>query len=432
MLFVHLNPEGSLLQLIIGGIIALILLGLSALASGSESAFFSLTPAQWKKLERSKSKPSARIVQLLKKPEQLLGTILIANNTVNVGLVVLCAYLSTQWLVFSSTTVALLFEIGIIALLLLLFGEIMPKVFSSRHPLQFAKAVAIPLYAVHQVLKPASFLLVNSTKFVHKRIGRKKEKISLEDLSNALEVTQDQNPEDQKILKGIVSFGNRDVAEIMTPRVDIEAVDVDTSYSALLQNVVSWGYSRIPVYTDHLDHIKGVLYTKDLLPHLDAPSDFQWQTLIRPAYFVPEYKKINDLLEDFQSRNIHLAIVVDEYGGTCGLISLEDILEEIVGEISDESDFEQKLYILQSDGSFLFEGKAILSYLCKVTQVPEDYFDEVRGEAETLAGLLLEMKGNFPLNGESLVYKQFTFQVAAFEGRRIQKVRIIIDSPVQA
>lgn len=430
LLLVHFNPNGSVLQLVIGAIVFLVLLTISALVSGSESAYFSLTPAQWNKLERSKSKNSKLVIQLLRKPEQLLGTILIANNTVNVGLVVLSSYLSAHWLVFTSTTAAIIFEVVLITLLLLLFGEIMPKIFSTQHPLRFAKAIAFPLYALHQFLKPISYLLVSSTQIVHKRIGKKKEKLSLEDLSNALDVTQDQNPEDQKILKGIVSFGNRDVAEIMTPRLDIDAIELNTPFNEILEQVVNWGYSRIPIYEENLDHIKGVLYSKDLLPHLEALPDFNWTSLIRPAYFVPEYKKINDLLEDFQSKNIHLAIVVDEYGGTCGLISMDDILEEIVGEISDESDFDEKLFIKQSDGSYIFEGKIILNNLCKITHVPEDYFNEVRGEAETLAGLLLEIKGNFPIQGESIVYKHFTFQIAGFEGRRIQKVRVIIENPI--
>jgi gliding motility-associated protein GldE len=248
----------------------------------------------------------------------------------------------------------------------------------------------------------------------------------MDDLSNALNVTKTPNAEDKRILKGIVKFGNIDVREIMTPRVDVVGIEVSTSFKELLELIVQWEYSRLPVYEETFDNVKGILYIKDLLKHLEE-KDFAWQTLIRPAYFVPENKKINDLLEEFQQAKNHMAIVVDEYGGTFGIVTLEDILEEIVGEISDESDMDESLYKKQSDGTYIFEGKTLLNDFCKVMNLPDGFFDDIDGSAETLAGVLLELKGNFPAQGEEIRYRQLKFTVASFEGRRIQKIRIALD-----
>lgn len=405
----------------------LILLIASALASGSETAYFSLSPSDISKLKESKGKAAKTVLLLLARPEHLLSCILLTNNVVNVAIVIISTYVTHSTVVFHIPILGFIFEVIIITFLLLLFGEIMPKIFARYKPQSFALAVALPLFALSSITRPFNFLLVGATARMNRRIRHKHtENISMDDLSSALNVTKTQNAEDRKILKGIVKLGNIDVREIMTPRIDAVGIDITTSFGELLKLIVQWEYSRLPVYEESFDNVKGILYIKDLLSHIDE-KNFAWQTLIRPAYFVPENKKINDLLEEFQQEKNHMAVVVDEYGGTFGIVTLEDILEEIVGEISDESDMDEALYKKQSDGTYIFEGKTLLNDFCKVMSLPDDFFDDIDGDSETLAGVLLDLKGNFPAQGEEIRYRNVLFTVAAFEGRRIQKIRIAID-----
>jgi gliding motility-associated protein GldE len=418
---------------LVGTLVVLILLVCSALISGSETAYFSLTAGNVDALEKRHSKSAKFALRLLRHPDYLLGTILIVNNVVNVGIVILSSFLTERLLDFDSETLKFVFEVVVITFVLLLCGEILPKIFTRYNPTSFALSVAQPLYAISMLVRPFSFLLVRSTSHVNRRIrGRPTDNISLNDLSTALDVTRTESAEDRKILTGIVKFGNIDVHEIMTPRVDVVAVDIGEGFKDLLKLIVKWEYSRLPVYDETFDNVKGVLYIKDLLAHLEKDDSFAWQALIRPALFVPENKKINDLLEEFQAQKNHLAVVVDEYGGALGIITLEDILEEIVGEISDESDMEELPYKKLNDGTFLFEGKTLLNDFCKLMNLSSDYFDDIAGASETLAGVLLELKGDFPKQGEKICYKQTAFTVNSFDKRRIQNLRVAFDKQASA
>ncbi len=429
---IALRPDFSLLFTITGSIIILLLLTISALVSGSEAAYFSLTPSNINTLKNSDSKSAKTVLQLLDRPNHLLSCILLVNSVVNVSIVIISTYTTHNTIVFNSEVFGFTFEVIIITFLLLLFGEITPKIFARYTPLSFSLAVAMPLYVLTTITRPFNFLLVGATSRMNRRIKTKHaDNISMDDLSSALNVTKTDNAEDRKILKGIVKFGNIDVREIMTPRIDVVGIDITNTFNELLEVIVQWEYSRLPVYEESFDNVKGVLYIKDLLSHLNE-KDFVWQSLVRPAYFVPENKKINDLLEEFQQKKNHLAVVVDEYGGTFGIVTLEDILEEIVGEISDESDMDESLYKKQSDGTYIFEGKTLLNDFCKVMNLPHTFFDDVEGDSETLAGVLLELKGNFPAQGEEIRYRHALFTVAAFEGRRIQKIRIVFDDAKKA
>jgi len=307
--------------------------------------------------------------------------------------------------------------------LILFFGEILPKVYASQSPKKFAEVMAYPLLALTRLLKPLSLLLVRSTKIVNKRMTRKIGGLSMDDISHALELTGSDISEEKEILEGIVKFGNIDVAEIMTARVDVIDVEIKSDYNKLLQTIIESGYSRIPVFEETPDNVKGILYVKDLLPHLSEENDFIWQSLIREAYYVPETKMINDLMAEFQSEKIHMAIVVDEYGGTSGIVTLEDILEEIVGDISDELDEEDDFYSKLPDGSWVFEGKTNLNDFHKVTETDEDTFKNVRGDAESLGGLILELRGEIPAKHEIIEFKNFQFTIMAADNRRVKKVK---------
>jgi putative hemolysin len=421
---ITLNPLS--VEIVLGIVILICLLVLSSLVSGSESAFFSLKPANLKYLEDNNTKTNKVVLELLDKPEQLLASILIANNFINVGIVILSAFITNALVDFSmSPILGFVFQVVIITFVLLLFGEIIPKILATSKALSFSKLMAFPLYVVSKILKPFNYLLVTSSAQVNRRFSSRKN-ISIDDLSDALEITSGQHPEEKKILRGIVTFGHTEVREIMKPRLDVVALELTTGFNKLKSVVVESGYSRIPVYDQSFDEIRGVLYVKDLLPHIEEPDDFNWQKLLREPYFVPESKKINVLLSEFQSNRIHLAIVVDEYGGTCGIVSLEDILEEIVGEISDESDEEESLYSKIDESNFLFEGKILLNDFAKVVNVDDSVFDGVRGEAETLAGLILEIMGYLPNKNETLTHKFFKFTIDSVDNKRIRRVKVSI------
>ena len=416
-----------------GIIIMLVLLAISAAISSSEIAFFSLGPAHINDLKNDHSKQSVVVRNLLESPKRLLATILIANNFVNVGIILLSSFIMTTLFNFSESPVlGFLFQVVVITALILLFGEIMPKIFATQYAMKTAKFMALPMSFLRKLFSPLSMLLVKSTNLIDKRINRKGHEITMDDLSEALDITTsdtDTPEEEKKILKGIVKFGDIAVTEIMRARIDVMALDEKTPFNRILEAIVEAGYSRVPVFHESFDNVTGILYIKDLLPHLNQPADFNWQQLQRPAFFVPENKRISDLLHEFQSRKIHLAIVVDEYGGTSGLVTMEDILEEIVGEINDEFDNESDNipFLKIDENNFIFEGKTLLNDFCKALGIEDRIFSEAKGESDTLAGLMLELAGKIPEKNESLKFENFTFQAETVDKRRIKRVKVILD-----
>ena len=413
---------------IISLISSMLLLACSAVISASEVAFFSLDPQTLNELEESENKAERNILRLLKSPQRLLATMLIGSNFVNVAVILLLTNFTSSVFNFESAPLlGFIFEAIGITFLLLLFGEITPKVYAT----QFAKKTAmntVPfLSAMESMFGPFVTLLVNSTSIVNNRLAKhNKSNISMDELSHALELTSNIKDEDTEILEGIIKFGNIQVVDIMTSRVDMVDVDIKMNYKQLLDVIIRSGYSRIPVYASTRDNIKGLVYSKDFLPHLDKPANFRWQTLVRPAYYVPETKKIDDLLSEFQENKIHLAFVVDEYGGTSGLITLEDILEEIVGDISDEYDDEEILFTKIDNHTFIFEAKIQLNDFFKIAEIEENDFIKVTEEVETLAGLILELKGDIPAKNERIDYGRYVFEIVAADNRRIKKVKLYI------
>ncbi|WP_249414473.1 gliding motility-associated protein GldE [Marinifilum caeruleilacunae] len=410
---------------IISILVMVLLLFCSALISGSEVALFSLSPQQISGIEAEENQKNRRLLKLLRMPEELLATILIGNNFVNVGIVILSSFITNSIVDFSNApTIGFLVQVVIITFLLLLFGEIIPKVYATQTSVKFSKFMAFPLYYMEKIFRPMSAILIKSTSIVNKRIS-KKQNISMGDLSQALELTADEMSDEMEILEGIVNFGNINVVEVMKSRVDVVAIDVRTGFGKLKSILIDSGYSRIPVYDGTFDNVKGILYVKDLLPHHHKPNTFRWQSIIRPPYYVPETKKINDLLEEFQTQKNHMAVVVDEYGGTSGIITMEDILEEIIGDITDESDEEKETFTLEKDGTYVFEGKTLLNDFFKITELDSDLFEDIKGDADTLAGLLLEIKGEIPQKKEEFSHQEFKFIVEAVDNRRIKKIRFL-------
>jgi len=409
-------------------VVILILLFCSALISGSEVAYFSLSPSEKQKIAGRSTKKNIYLLKNLESPEQLLATILVANNFVNVGVVILSSFTIDSLIDFSNEPIwGFVFQVIIISFIILLIGEIIPKVYTTKHALKFARFISLPLYFLIKILKPFNSLLILSTSFFNKRIHSNNQHISVDQLSQALELTsQYETTEDKEILKGIVKFGNKSVAEIMHSRVDVVSVDIKDSYAKILTLITETGFSRIPVYSDTFDNIKGILYIKDLLPHAQKGASFRWQSIIRAPFYVPETKKIDDLLEEFQKNKVHMAIVVDEYGGSSGIVTLEDILEEIVGEITDEFDEEEKFYTKISENKYLFDGKTLLNDFYKVLGSDEDLFDDVKGEADTLAGLILELKGEIPAKNDTINCKNFVFTIDAVDNRRIKQIKVEI------
>jgi len=412
---------------ITGLIVLLILLFGSGLMSASEVAYFSFRPEDIERFKSNKNKQSKSALKLYNKPEKLLSTILVANNTINITIVLLAAYISSRMFDFSSEPViGFVVNVVVITFLLLFFGEVLPKVYASKNHIAVALFMAYPLTFLQKVFQPVTSLLIFSSSFVKKRTGSRHSNISMDDLSDALELTSDENNEDDKILKGIVNFGNINVSAIMCPRMDVTAVDIKSGFDKIVPLIISSGFSRIPVYSGSFDTVKGILYAKDVLPYVNNPSGFKWQALLRPPYFVPETKKINELLKEFQTRKIHMAVVIDEYGGTSGIVTLEDILEEIVGEITDESDQDELLYRKIDDRTYIFEGKILLNDFCKVFEIEEEIFEEVRGESETLAGLILELTGEIPQKDQVIKHSGFIFRIESADRRRIKEIRVEI------
>jgi putative hemolysin len=413
---------------IISLIISLLLLCFSAIISASEVAFFSLSPQILDKLEENERKADSRILRLLKTPQRLLATILIGSNLLNVAVILLITYFTTSIFNFDTVPViGFIFQTIIITFSILLFAEIIPKVYATQFALKTAYNTVPILAAMEKLFGPFVSLLVNSTSIVNNRLARhSKSNISMDELSQALELTSNSKDEDKEILEGIIKFGNIQVVEIMTSRVDMVVADIKSNYKQLLDIIIKSGYSRIPVSAGTRDNIKGLLYSKDLLAHLDKPVNFRWQSLMRQAYYVPETKMIDDLLIEFQENHVHLALVVDEYGGTSGLITLEDILEEIVGDISDEYDDEQQLFTKIDNHTFIFEAKILLNDFFKIAEIEEDDFLKVTDDVETLAGLILELKGDFPVKNERIDHGRYVFEIVAADNRRIKKVKLYI------
>ena len=411
--------------------LAVLLLFASGFVSASEIAFFSLSPSDLSEIEEEEHPSDKRIMALLKDSEKLLATILISNNFVNVTIIMLCDFFFAKVINFGGSEILEFLVITVIlTFLLLLFGEIMPKIYSAQHTLRFTRFAAPIIMALKKVFSPLSNLLVRSTVIVNKCVAKRNYNISVDDLSQALELTdKTEISEESNILEGIIRFGGETAKEVMTPRLDMVDLDISSSFKEVLDCVVENGYSRVPVYEDSRDNIKGILYIKDLLPHLKKSEDFRWQNLIRPAYFVPETKMIDDLLRDFQANKIHIAIVVDEFGGTSGIVTMEDIIEEIVGEINDEYDEEERSYVKINDYTYVFEAKTLLSDFYKIVKTDSDVFEDIEGDADTLAGLLLEIKGEFPKLHEKLEYEHFEFEVLEMDARRILKVKVIIGEP---
>lgn len=432
--FINLQQISSLVTfqpitpgVVIAALLAAVLLLLSGFASGSEIAFFSLSPQDIEALNPEKNTRDKGIQMLREDLERTLATILITNNFVNVTIIMLCNYIfsslvkfQTQWVEFLCITVLLTF-------LLLLFGEIMPKVYSRQDPLKFCRKAVNGILFLRKFFWPLETILIRSGMLAEKVVQKENRQLSVDDLEQALELTDKEEIKDeQSMLQGIIRFGDETAKEVMTTRQDIVDIDIRSSFADVLKCIVENNYSRIPVYQDNGDNIRGVLYIKDLLPHLSKPASFRWQSLIRPPYFVPETKKIDDLLREFQDNKVHIAIVVDEFGGTSGLVTLEDILEEIVGEINDEYDEEEKTYSKINYNTYIFEGKTLLVDFCKILHVDDDEFAEVEGEADSLAGLLLELKGDFPSVHERIDYKNYSFEIMAIEERRISRVKVIV------
>jgi len=407
------------------------LLFVSGFASGSEIAFFSLSPADLNELDEEKTEEDQHTKQLREDSERTLATILITNNLVNVTIIMLFGYFfdhavnfgKAWWLEFVCMTVLLTF-------LLLLFGEIMPKVYAGQQPLRFCRGAVNGILFCRKLFYPFASIVVSSGRLADKVVQKENHVLSVDDLEQALELTdKEEIKEEQRILEGIVRFGDETAKEIMTSRQDVVDLDFKSSYQEVLQCIVENNYSRIPVYQDNSDNIRGILYIKDLLPHLTKGAAFRWQSLIRPPYFVPETKKIDDLLREFQENKVHIAIVVDEFGGTSGIVTLEDVLEEIVGEINDEYDEDEKSYQRINSNTYVFEGKTLLSDFYKILNLDDETFEDVEGDADTIAGLLLEIKGEFPKPHEKIEYLNFTFEIQEMEERRISKVKVVVHQP---
>lgn len=416
-------------SVVLGFVLLFILLACSALISGAEVALFSLNRTDIEEGLAQKSKPIQTVAKLLERPKKLLATILIANNFINIAIVILFDNLghflfgniTTEWL-------KLIIEIGLVTFLILLFGEILPKIYASRNNVKFASFMAYPLRTIDFIFSPLSLPMRSLTLKIQQNFGKQKSNLSVDQLSQALELTSDDDTtqEEQKILKGIVSFGNTDTKQVMKPRIDIFALNEEARFSEILPMIVENGYSRIPVYEDNIDLIKGILYVKDLLPYLDR-TQFDWTTLLRKPFFVPENKKLDDLMVEFQEKKVHLAMVVDEYGGISGLVSLEDIIEEIVGDISDEFDDEDLVYSKLDDKNYVFEGKTPLKDFYKIINLQEHaVFEAKKGEAETLAGFVLEISGGFPKPNSKINFENYVFTIESLDKKRIQRIKVTL------
>lgn len=428
------DPSLALLQvsetsIIIGLISVLLLLFISALISASEVALFSLTSSELDEAAVKHPKKAQIISRLLQKPKKLLATILIASTFMNIAVIVIFSTIGAELLDnIESVKLQFALKVLILTFVILLFGEVLPKIYANRNTVKFSLFIAKPISFLDILLSPISLPMRSVTVYLHEKLGKQKSMFSIDQLSQALELTSSEgtSDEEQKILEGIVSFGNTETRQVMNPRIDIFAIEIDEPFSEILPKITEKGYSRIPVFRENIDTIEGVLFVKDLIPHI-SKSDFAWQKLIREPFFVPENKKLDNLLKDFQSMKNHLAIVVDEYGGTSGLVSLEDVIEEIVGDISDEFDDENVVYSQIDEKNYLFEGKINLKDFYRIIDVDEVIFDEQKGESETLAGFILEILGNFPKKGQKIFFNKYRFTIESTDKKRIKQIKVTID-----
>jgi gliding motility-associated protein GldE len=416
-------------EIYLGLVFLLLLLLFAALVSGAEASFFSLSPSEKSSINQSKKRVFTFIRDLLLVPDKLISTMLIVNTFNYISIVVLSTYLVNKVVDFSNSPVLGFFlQVVAIASIILLFGEILPKIYASNYKLQVAKLMARPLAFCIIIFAPLSYILIHSTSFLNKRLTKHKRSLTIDDISQALELTSSEKLSDDKdILEGIVKFGSISVYQIMTPRIDVVAVEVDLPSSKLIEVINHSGYSRIPVYTDTFDKIEGILYIKDLLPYFSNLENFKWQTLLRQPYYIPENKKIDDLLKEFQKNKVHMAIVVDEYGGTSGIVTLEDILEEIIGDIVDEFDDDDRLYTKINDNTYLFDGKTQLNDFYRICNLDDNLFESFKGEADSLAGLILEIKNDFPKLNEKLSCQDIDFYVESIDNRRIKKIKVVFN-----
>ncbi|MBQ7182333.1 MAG: gliding motility-associated protein GldE [Bacteroidaceae bacterium] len=413
---------------VIALLVSIVLLFCSAFVSASEIAYFSLSPTDLSEVEEQRHASDAKILSLRQDSERLLATILISNNLVNIAIVTLLDYFFLQVMHFGhSFWIEFLFMTVILTFLLLLFGEVVPKIYSSQHSLAFCRFSAPALCVLNKLWSPLSQVLIHSRVVTERFVHSEPQSLTVDDLEKAMELTDQKDiAQESSMLQGIIRFGGETAREVMTSRVDIVSLDISTPYPQVLSSIIENNYSRIPIYQGSQDNIKGVLYIKDLLPHLGKPSNFRWQSLIRPPYFVPETKMIDDLLRDFQANKVHIAIVVDEFGGTSGIVTMEDIIEEIVGEINDEYDDEEQPFTRLNQNTYVFEGKTLLTDFTKILKLDDELFDPVQGDADTLAGLLLEIKGDFPDLHEKITYEHLTFEVMEMDDRRIVKIKVIV------
>lgn len=431
-----MDPEPSFLfaytldtNLVFGFVAIFALLFCSALISGAEVALFSLSQKDLDETLQEHPSKGKIITKLLEKPKKLLATLLVANNFINIGVVILFLFVGKNWFAaVSSPILKFSIEVVIVTFLILLFGEVLPKVYASRNNIKFAKRVAYPVAVLDKLLSPISLPMRKVTIYLHNKLGKQKTNFSVDQLSQALELTDsdESSSEEQKILEGIVTFGNTDARQVMSPRMDIFALEIEESFAAIYSKIIEKGFSRIPVYRDNIDQIEGVLFVKDLLRHIDK-EEYDWKTLIREPFFIPENKKIDNLLKDFQNMKSHLAIVVDEYGGTSGIVSLEDIIEEIVGDISDEFDGDNSNVSKIDDKNYVFEGKTNLKDFYRIIDVNEELFETAKGEAETLAGFILEVLGNFPKKEQKIVFENCTFTIEVVDKKRVKQIKVTIE-----
>ncbi len=431
-----MDPEPSLHlvsnidpNMLFGSIGIVVLLFCCAMIAASEVALFSLTPKDISDLALINAPKASAINQLLQKPKKLLATILVANNFLHIAIVILFSFsLDTVFSTIASPLIKFVIEVILITFLILLFGEVLPKIYASRNNVKFAVFIVYPLSILDRLLSPISIPMRSLTLFLQEKLGKQKTNLSVDQLSQALELTStdDTSTEEQKLLEGIVSFGNTDTKQVMSPRIDLFALEISETFAEIYPKIVEKGYSRIPIYKGNIDQIEGVLFIKDLIPHINKTS-FNWNSLLRKPFFVPENKKLDDLLKDFQSMKSHLAIVVDEYGGTSGLVTLEDVIEEIVGDISDEFDDDNINYSQIDDRNFLFEGKINLKDFYRIIDVDEDLFEIRKGEAETLAGFILEILGNFPKKGHKIQFENCLFVIEAVDKKRVKQIKVTID-----
>jgi putative hemolysin len=416
-------------SLIFGIIGIFILLFCTAMVAAAEVALFSLSPKNLSDLSQKNPSKSVLINQLLSKPKKTLATILVANNFLHISIVILFSFsLDSVFSRIASNVIKFIVEVILVTFLILLFGEVLPKIYASRNNMKFASFIVYPLLFLDKLLSPISLPMRAITLFIQEKLGKQKTNFSVDQLSQALELTStdDTSHDEQKLLEGIISFGNTDTKQVMSPRIDLFALEIEETFAAIFPKIVEKGYSRIPVYRDNIDHIEGVLFVKDLIPHI-SKKEFDWKILLREPFFVPENKKLDDLLKDFQSMKSHLAIVVDEYGGTSGLVSLEDVIEEIVGDISDEFDDENINYSQIDEKNYLFEGKINLKDFYRIIDIDEDSFEIRKGEAETLAGFILEIVGNFPKKGQKIQFENCLFSIEVVDKKRVKQIKVTLD-----